>query len=144
MPRPSRIRRIAKWSGVGVCLVLVAAWMVSGTWSIGYASARRIGPNRIRLVIVAGVIKANWQGLGRSGWQYYRWRHGVYWWPRYSSGYIFLPLWMPFLAVAGATAYLFRRDQRALAGYCRKCWYDLTGNMSGTCPECGREIAKSS
>jgi hypothetical protein len=24
---------------------------------------------------------------------------------------------------------------------CRRCRYDLTGNVSGTCPECGREIS---
>ncbi|UCC29745.1 MAG: hypothetical protein JSU86_16260 [Phycisphaerales bacterium] len=28
------------------------------------------------------------------------------------------------------------------AGYCRKCGYDLTGNVSGVCPECGTEIEK--
>jgi hypothetical protein len=25
--------------------------------------------------------------------------------------------------------------------FCLKCGYDLTGNVSGRCPECGREIA---
>jgi hypothetical protein len=27
------------------------------------------------------------------------------------------------------------------AGGCRKCGYDLTGNVSGVCPECGSKIA---
>lgn len=26
--------------------------------------------------------------------------------------------------------------------YCHKCSYDLTGNTSGRCPECGSEIRK--
>jgi len=29
---------------------------------------------------------------------------------------------------------------KARPGYCLKCDYDLTGNISGTCPECGRSI----
>lgn len=27
--------------------------------------------------------------------------------------------------------------------YCRECGYDLTGNLSGQCPECGKEIPRS-
>ncbi len=27
--------------------------------------------------------------------------------------------------------------------YCNDCGYDLTGNASGTCPECGRKIART-
>jgi hypothetical protein len=35
---------------------------------------------------------------------------------------------------------LFRRwcrRRRYVPGFCRKCDYDLTGNVSGRCPECG-------
>ena len=31
-------------------------------------------------------------------------------------------------------------EQRASAGLCVACGYNLTGNTSGTCPECGKEI----
>ena len=27
-------------------------------------------------------------------------------------------------------------------GHCQKCGYDLTGNVSGVCPECGTEVAR--
>jgi rRNA maturation endonuclease Nob1 len=30
-------------------------------------------------------------------------------------------------------------DPRYLAGHCHGCGYDLTGNISGTCPECGQK-----
>lgn len=31
---------------------------------------------------------------------------------------------------------------RLLRGDCMYCGYDLTGNVSGTCPECGRVMVK--
>ena len=35
---------------------------------------------------------------------------------------------------------LHRRRLRGHSNDCRKCGYNLTGNVSGTCPECGQEI----
>lgn len=32
------------------------------------------------------------------------------------------------------------RDGQSVAGLCIGCGYDLTGNTSGTCPECGAEV----
>ena len=33
-------------------------------------------------------------------------------------------------------------QRRALRGVCRHCSYDLTGNTSGVCPECGTPVAQ--
>lgn len=33
-----------------------------------------------------------------------------------------------------------RLSRRPRRGHCRKCDYDLTGNTSGICPECGTKI----
>ena len=33
-----------------------------------------------------------------------------------------------------------RHWRRRRKGFCQKCGYDLTGNESGTCPECGTEV----
>ncbi|MDB5330373.1 MAG: hypothetical protein JWP03_1524 [Phycisphaerales bacterium] len=33
-----------------------------------------------------------------------------------------------------------KRNLRKLNGLCLTCGYDLTGNVSGTCPECGEEV----
>jgi hypothetical protein len=34
----------------------------------------------------------------------------------------------------------YRMRHRECTGLCIKCGYDLTGNVSGTCPECGAEV----
>src|SRR5262249_39567254 len=70
-----------------------------------------------------------------------------YWWFEYqcvpSAGnrdafrWVMVPLWAFLLPCAGLTLWLWRRDQRHVQpGHCR-CGYDLTGNVSGRCPECG-------
>lgn len=32
------------------------------------------------------------------------------------------------------------RERACVIPYCRKCGYNLTGNVSGICPECGERI----
>ncbi len=52
-----------------------------------------------------------------------------------------LPLWLPLVVVAIPTAILWHRDRRRIPpGHCQQCEYDLTGNESGVCPECGRLV----
>ncbi len=61
---------------------------------------------------------------------------------------IMFPHW--FVAVLlGGTSLLMSRRLRALRardrrrvppGHCRRCGYDLTGNKSGVCPECGAAV----
>ncbi len=38
-------------------------------------------------------------------------------------------------------AVLYDRTKRPRKGYCIACEYDLTGNVSGRCPECGTPVA---
>ncbi len=51
------------------------------------------------------------------------------------------------LGAAYATLRLWRTEQRSMtairrrrSGQCATCGYDLTGNISGICPECGKSI----
>ena len=36
--------------------------------------------------------------------------------------------------------FLGRKELRRERGLCPHCRYDLTGNVSGVCPECGSEV----
>jgi hypothetical protein len=46
----------------------------------------------------------------------------------------------PLARIAGFRRW--RRSYRIARGRCAQCGYDLTGNISGVCPECGTVIAK--
>ena len=85
--------------------------------------------------------------LGLSeGWPtkwvpHYEWEYKRY--SRFPT--IVLPLWIPFVlfatypAVAMIRTHRRRKRQRA-EGCCSTCGYDLRGNVSGICPECGTKI----
>ena len=51
---------------------------------------------------------------------------------------VLIPFWCPLLLTAIPTAWLWHRDRRRIRpGCCLRCGYDLTGNTSGVCSECG-------
>jgi len=54
--------------------------------------------------------------------------------------------WWSLLLTSGAIPVLFfiRNFRRRPKGCCSGCGYSLTGNTSGTCPECGTPIPQSS
>jgi hypothetical protein len=53
-----------------------------------------------------------------------------------------LPLWIPLALVALPTFVLWWLERRPYpAGRCQQCRYDLTGNMTGVCPECGVAVS---
>lgn len=56
-----------------------------------------------------------------------------------------LPLWLIVIAfVALGAIMLVVACRRRPPGHCTQCGYDLTGNESGVCPECGRPIPPES
>jgi len=50
----------------------------------------------------------------------------------------FVPATLVAIPALGYLGHWFRRDLRRRKGLCERCGYDLTGNVSGMCPECGR------
>ena len=70
------------------------------------------------------------------------------WWPKWRTSvyqgrvlraYATIPVWIPWLIVAGPTALLWWRDRRHPDGACSQCGYSLSGlPPGGACPECGK------
>ena len=58
------------------------------------------------------------------------------------GGTIWIPAKYGLLLVVPPAVLLWWLDRpRIPPGHCQKCGYDLTGNVSGKCPECGAAIA---
>jgi hypothetical protein len=156
--RRGRVRRVAKWAGLVVCLLIAAWWFLSYAWSVSCVDGgRALG----RLLVSKGLIHLTFVSDAaayeqhpspkRRGWRVDRtWRFDrAAWWPGlHSFPYVlsgttltvhtvWIPMWMPAVAVALPTAWRFWRDRRARPGHC-KCGYDLAGLAPGApCPECG-------
>ena len=58
----------------------------------------------------------------------------------HGKGLPIIPLWTPFLACLVPSLIGWFRNRKPPPGHCQDCSYDLTGNVSGVCPECGAKI----
>ena len=52
-----------------------------------------------------------------------------------------LPLWLPAALFGAFGRSMLRRAYAIPEGHCKKCRYNLEGNVSGVCPECGTAVA---
>ena len=148
--RPSRFRRIAKWVGLRMCVVILGLTALSSTHGFGFGKGLLHYSAR-NFLLSEGELKVLWYG---PPWEDpdAEWLFG----PRdfslafrtpdlhYSADFVYvqLPLWIPLLAIAIPTAILWRRDRRPRKGHCKSCGYNLTGNESGVCPECSTPVPK--
>lgn len=153
---PRRMGWLAWASGVAVFIV-VLIWVLSGWW---YANVRGklwyadISAGVLSITIVHEDL-ADWIGTeGVTVWPYPE-PFRLEWtvphtadWSQSTVGHWWefnLPLWAVLLVVSGPllrTVYQ-RWRHRMPPGTCTKCGYDLTGNVSGRCPECGAPIRAS-
>jgi len=49
-------------------------------------------------------------------------------------------VWIGLSIAPGIIAIVFNRTPRSKPGHCTKCGYNLTGNTSGVCSECGAAV----
>ncbi len=146
---PSRRRRRLKWVGLVACCLILVLFGVSLVLYVGYDRDRicfRLWPGCAMLRFWGD---ESWRpssvGWSADTYMPYVWRYTVdnyaYWPhvfrdpPPFAGARV--PLWVPFLLAAIPTVWLWRRDRRPPKGGCQACGYNLTGNTSGVCPECG-------
>ena len=155
MRKRLRIRRRLKWCGLVLSLVLVFVFAASTRWYCDYRSmdsqTAKVYSIQSGIFIFITIDRASpdyfLQTVGPSFGRFeapgqFRQNLGRIGWSNDSrNDWFFMPLWIPFLLVTVPTAFLFWHDRRRIPpGHCQKCRYDLTGNTSGVCPECGERI----
>jgi hypothetical protein len=160
MRRRSRTRRILKWVGLVGCVFVVVTWGGSAVRRVGLQCDTR--NSRSLAHVEFGLLKfERYQTPGESPgtpvFSYHWWpAYALPWWPdRFgfswpafstvsgspSSVFVMVPCWLLQAVAAIPTAFLWYRDRRFPRNHCQQCGYDLMGNESGTCPECGEAIA---
>ena len=148
MKRSSRIQRGLKWVGTSVVVALLIAWAVS---LFVFASLASRG---WQIGIAAGSVSLSWDETGKrvlpSGWEAVRvrrpWNTKLWIWKPVSYSLPLgvhrfrMPFWIPVVLVGLPTVFLWLKDRRISPYHCQRCGYNLTGNVSGICPECGKPI----
>ncbi len=141
-----RLRSTCKWSGTALTALLLAVWVGSRWWAAGL----RLKPT-VDLGVAAGQVYIGWEEpwsiipLYRDWYPPERYLYPFSWWfdgARSTMGGVtytdvVIPIWALVVLFATPTLWLWRCDRRRQPGLCVKCGYDLRGNASGVCPECG-------
>ena len=131
-----RLRTFILITGTLASVLIAVAFAVSAWWEMHLAV-----PGGPHIGVHAGALDLYWNTLAsRPGWM----PHGAG--LRFAlvgvtrvNG-VTLPLIYPLLSVAVPTLLVWRFGRKPVKpGHC-PCGYDLTGNTSGVCPECGVEV----
>jgi predicted RNA-binding Zn-ribbon protein involved in translation (DUF1610 family) len=144
------VRFWLKWSSVSFCVLLLLSWGISLYWSASYCGGSW------SIVVSSGEVawtRSHCRSF-RRGWEFrptlinltrtapqieYLVRlPGHVSRPLYEGFWV--PLWIPSAALAILAISCFVWPHRHGHGYCQQCGYDLTGNVSGRCPECGEAV----
>jgi hypothetical protein len=129
-----RTRFLCLLSGlIGICFI-ISCFLTRGYMANGALFAFHHGS--VSLIFLPGIRHAGWIEISGATANYQ-------WWPgmeRDKLGSIigiWVPLWIPFLAAVLTTilSQLLRSKDKVLR--CNTCGYNLTGNTTGICPECG-------
>jgi hypothetical protein len=155
MRRLGRKGRILKWAGLVLSLLIVIAWAASLRWRWGHFRSNGTTSVMFGTKVCDGFAVGLGSGslcvghfpvpLEQAGWfggTVTPTPQGELRFSATATGWqLVLPLWIPFLFIAILTGYIWWLDRRHIPpGHCLKCGYNLTGNVSGICPECGQHL----
>ena len=141
----SRTRRIAKWTGLVVSVFIIALWVMSFYREIQYITAH------YTVWAPRGYLLLDLYGYDLPADTIHGWcvrdanpNYRVCWLPYFFAGpdlsRLMIPFWLPLLATAIPTVWLWRRDRRHPRDHCQWCGYNLMGNVTAVCSECGGEF----
>jgi len=142
-----RMSAILNWTSLALCLLsftgLVSSLLIRVTmYRSGWAAAMGYGCISVQSTSPQmGTPQRDWTlNNRRAGEPWVR-----AWWveaphPRPGVWAVVIPLWIPCLVFGVVTCLTWRRRPRFRLGHCQGCGYNLAGDVSGVCPECGRAL----
>jgi hypothetical protein len=124
---PSRSSIKFKTSPLGQFVGSIQIGLAQNPWSVGHEDIGMHGPWSWQVVWCLGIELSEESFPGPS-----------------TRRSVWLPYWLLTALMLILPAFQLRRrlrEQRKVKqGRCSSCGYDLTGNRSGICPECGRAL----
>ena len=132
----------------------MAAWPLSFRWGGLYSFRWQYKWNHLALRSgeLLAAIGLPQQLVDLGGWRFFQPGNAGGWVPGLPSARVLdfvpdrtwitltIPLWCILVGLTVPTTILWWKDRRSAKGHCAQCGYDLTGNLSGTCPECGKRV----
>jgi hypothetical protein len=131
--------------GGAACLLNLGLWVTGRFWCFEFTS------QKTSIIVQEGVLNFLYlpDGMISSQVDFYVspieteiWTR--YWWvetsKHQSSTNWNIPLWMLLVPCVIATIVSWRSRPDPHSHRCQFCDYDLTGNVSGVCPECGTKL----
>ncbi len=140
-----------KWAGTLLTITLLGLQLASAWYWMSYGSRRGVcvGAGVGCLAVFWWDTSAFRDPKGSVGWQAGERPKAarVLWWGHVGLhadlSEVYVPFWMLAAATGVPAAWLWFLDRgRTRRGCCRGCGYDLTGNTTGVCPECGRTLGR--
>ena len=145
----SQFRRIAKWVGLVVCTATLILWVAGSKLDFSYS---RRGWT---LGLSKGMLRYReyplWYvpplGAHLSVYGSFNMGFRAPEVSRRFNTYVLMPMWLPFVATVVPTLLLWLPELRRIRsgvppGHCSGCGYNLKGNESGVCSECGAKISR--
>jgi len=140
----TRYRKL-KWLSLILAGLFVAVALASTQYDFYlFSQSGMVGFYGGCIMVIAGRPSAN--ASLPPIWSFRRARNAILWHPKvipagsFSPGtgtIVLVPLWIPTLVALAAAWFFHRKTRVSIAGHCKKCGYNLAGNTSGVCPECG-------
>ena len=143
--RTDSLRRGLRRIGTALIALILVIGLGSALWTIGYNT----GAGQC-IAVGGGAIQYSEGGLTNWNTRLFIEPSAYGWFLAFVPGQITstgafgswrlwtFPLWIPLVVIGIPTLLLWHVEQcSAPPGYCQTCTYDLTGNTSGFCPECG-------
>lgn len=137
--------RVARWLLTGTSVVMLVGTIVTEScplrWTVGIAQlVVRSGSIQAALDLSDNGITAGWTTVGFGGQRQRAFLPRLKNLPPFDKWIVVLPFWVPAALFGLSAAWLWFKSHHIPSNCCQRCGYNLTGNVTGVCSECGTPL----